>query len=269
MAHSRVVWSRVGWYVESQTKTCHKSLHQDESGWETEKETCGTNKKIDEGALGEWDHSQTAGHKVLVLSLQAHFLFAARVFIRGPLCHPTLTRWGPQTTPQWRLCACPEWQTCPYKLQGTPPPDPHHPSPHSPATRSHTHTYKQMDCITDFPFSGAVFHGIRSRQTWRRILVIRLQIIEQECLRWEPRGGSDKTAGWLHVPPMMIRSCVALTWRAEKLMRGLIIACNWFTCFHFFPFSMCAACLWACCIMNHQHLKRGPNSSPGIVNIYW
>lgn len=143
------------------------------------------------------------------------------------------------------------------------------PQPCHPVTHTHIHTYKQMDCITDFPFSGAVFHGIRSRQTWRRILVIRLQIIEQECLRWEPRGGSDKTAGWLHVPPMMIRSCVALTWWAEKLMRGLIIACNWFTCFHFFPFSMCAACLWACCIMNHQHLKRGPNSSPGIVNIYW
>lgn len=54
------------------------------------------------------------------------------------------------------------------------------------------HTHIQTSGLHNrFSLLEAVFHGLHSRQTWWRISVIRLQIIEQECPRWKPRGGSD------------------------------------------------------------------------------
>ena len=81
------------------------------------------------------------------------------------------------------LCALSEWQTCPYKLLGTP-----HPHPG-------TQTHKQLDCITVFfLFLGAVFHGLRGRQTWRKGLSDRTSDY-WTGMSW--RGSSDKSV-WFH-----------------------------------------------------------------------
>lgn len=93
------------------------------------------------------------------------------VFLFGrPLCYPTLAWCGPLEPPQWRLCAPSEWQTCPYKLHGTPLP----PLPQLPAHQ--IHIKKSNGLHHRFHFLESLLCVLLIRKTWRRVSAVRPQV---------------------------------------------------------------------------------------------
>lgn len=93
------------------------------------------------------------------------------VFLFGrPLCYPTLAWCGPLEPPQWRLCAPSEWQTCPYKLHGTPLP----PLPQLPAHQ--IHIKKSNGLHHRFHFLESLLCVLLMGKTRRRVSAIGLQV---------------------------------------------------------------------------------------------
>lgn len=144
-------------------------------------------------------HCIEMNQKLRKEKLHTPFISSSHFILTGPLpvcstcfylesLHSALTWWGPQTAPQWRLCVLSEWQTCPYKLQGT----------HQPFTlqSSLKYTHKQLNYITGFAVIsfGGSFPWC-SRQT-RVDFLITSQIIEQECCPLKPRD-SFLPSRWL------------------------------------------------------------------------
>lgn len=158
----------------------------------------------------------------LILSLQAHFLFAARVFIWEAPRRPTPAKWGPQTAPQWRLCALNECQTCPYRLQAT------HPV---------IHPYNNWTAWQALPsfLLVAVFHDFKMNQTWWGNFVIKLQIVEQECLSvsrgsfWILFSAAFTTTVLFMLLCVMSCCCNLRCWWECSLVSSSTQ--NWLTCF--------------------------------------
>ena len=164
------------------------------------------------------------------------FLFAARVFPReAPFLPP-----HPEPDGDHRrlhnggLCALSEWQTCPYKLLGTP-----HPPPHAAqTTRLHYRAFffslfgssvpwftRQTDMTKDLSdrtsdyWAGMSWRGSSDKSVW---------FYPHDDLLFITSGGGDELCNQ--------KSC----WECSLRLAS---ACNWFTCFHYCVFFTVHECV--------------------------
>lgn len=156
------------------------------------------------------------------------------VFLFGrPLCCPTLARCGPPSSPQWRLCALCEWQTCP------PPTHTHIPPP--PSVSHPLHTCKKTT-------------GLHNRFSFRK--QCSMTDMTKAFYTSNFRLPSRNVASEGHVAALITgtgRFCLAplmpffffnhvqVWWASGAGRDGSLVlssTCNWFPCFHYFVYTI-------------------------------